>query len=94
MSLKDRSLEDTSLQDPNWLTTAVKDFVFSERPNAHLRIAVHTTFGCLSVLLLLLLIATYNIHVLALFCIANAFWASVAWFLIELDSFQSGKKSQ
>lgn len=70
--------------------------VFEEGANSTLIAATNASFGCLQLLLLVLLIATYNIHFLVLSLISAGLWASINWFVKELGAVQDtkGKKME
>jgi hypothetical protein len=48
--------------------------------------ATHFSFAALVLLLISLLVATWNLHFLALLVIASGLWAAVTWFVGELEA--------
>ena len=68
--------------------------VLTPGPTASLLIATNASFACLQFLLLCLLLATYNIHLLVLSCLCAALWWSINWFAAELRSGEPALPSQ
>ena len=58
--------------------------IFTPGPTPTLLVATNATFAALQLLLLVLLIATYSLHFLALSCICGGLWYSINWFASEI----------
>jgi hypothetical protein len=63
--------------------------IFTPGPTYTLIVATNVSFACLQVVLLLLLIATYNIHFVVLSLLSAALWWAINWFVAELEAAQT-----
>ncbi|ODV89964.1 hypothetical protein CANCADRAFT_24012 [Tortispora caseinolytica NRRL Y-17796] len=62
------------------------DSIFTPGVTPALIAATHVTCALLLLTLSSLFLYTWNYHFLALFLIASALWASVTWFIKELEA--------
>ena len=60
--------------------------IFTPGPTPTLLIATNVTFGCLQLLLFILLIATYSIHFVILSALCGCLWWGINWFAAELQT--------
>lgn len=56
--------------------------------------ATHASFAALLITLILLAIATRNIHYMILTVIATCLWLSITWFVSELEQEKARQKEQ
>ncbi|KAI9835852.1 MAG: hypothetical protein M1819_001750 [Sarea resinae] len=60
--------------------------IFTPGPTPTLLVATNVSFAALQGLLLILLIATYSVHFLALSFLCGGLWWSINWFVSELSA--------
>lgn len=58
--------------------------VFAPGPTPTLLAATNTSFACLQLVLLCLLLATYSVHFIVLSFLCGGLWWSINWFVAEL----------
>ncbi|KAF2864187.1 Pkr1-domain-containing protein [Piedraia hortae CBS 480.64] len=75
---------DPRTADQSFVETVVNS-ILTAGPTPSLVQATHAAFLSLQMLLFLLLLATRSIHFAVLGCIAAMLWATVAWFITELE---------
>ncbi|RYP28125.1 hypothetical protein DL767_007343 [Monosporascus sp. MG133] len=68
--------------------------IFTPGPTPTLLVATNVTFACLQVVLLLLLIATYSIHLVILSSLCAGLWWSINWFAAELKVAQEKEERE
>ena len=60
--------------------------IFTPGPTPTLLVATNVSFAALQIVLLVLLIATYSIHFIALSVLCAGLWFSINWFVNELQA--------
>ncbi|KAI1814090.1 ER protein Pkr1-domain-containing protein [Poronia punctata] len=68
--------------------------IFVPGPTPTLLIATNISFGCLQLLLLVLLIATYSVHFLALSVLSGGLWWAINWFSAELNAAKAREEAE
>lgn len=63
--------------------------IFTPGPTPTLLVATNATFAALQFLLLILLIATYSLHFVALSVLSGGLWYAINWFARELQAEKS-----
>lgn len=63
--------------------------IFTPGTTPTLLIATNTTFACLQLVLLALLLATYSIHFMVLSVLCGGLWTAINWFATELKKEQA-----
>jgi ER protein Pkr1 len=66
--------------------------IFTPGPTPTLLIATNATFGCLQVLLLILLFFTSSYHFLILSVLCGGLWAAINWFASELAAAKTAEE--
>ncbi|KAL2065127.1 hypothetical protein VTL71DRAFT_4267 [Oculimacula yallundae] len=74
--------------------TELAQSIFTPGPTPTLLIATNVTFACLQVVLLLLLLATFSIHFIALSLLSAGLWWSINWFVSELKAVQASEEQK
>jgi hypothetical protein len=68
--------------------------IFTPGPTPSLIVATNASFACLQVVLLILLITTYNIHFLVLSFLSAGLWWAINWFVAELTAAQAAEEAK
>jgi hypothetical protein len=68
--------------------------IFSPGPTPTLLKATNGTFACLQILLLILLVVTYNIHFVILSVLSGGLWWAINWFAAELKIHQEREERE
>ncbi|RYP87333.1 hypothetical protein DL769_000537 [Monosporascus sp. CRB-8-3] len=68
--------------------------IFTPGTTPTLLVATNITFACLQVVLLVLLIATYSIHLVILSSLCAGLWWSINWFAAELKVAQEKEERE
>jgi hypothetical protein len=66
--------------------------IFTPGPTPSLLLATNVTFGCLQIVLAVLLAATYSVHFVVLSGLCAALWWAINWFARELKASQKAEQ--
>ena len=68
--------------------------IFTPGATPTLLIATNASFAALQLLFLVMLIATYSVHFLVLSVICAGLWASINWFVVELQAVKAKEEEE
>jgi hypothetical protein len=74
--------------------TELFNSIFTPGPTPTLIVATNTSFACLQLVLLLLLVATYSIHFVVLSFLSAGLWWAINWFVAELNEVRTAEAAK